>query len=225
MTIASRLQYVIAQIHAAEKKYQRPLGCVKLLAVSKGRSVEHILKAFESGQIAFAESYVQEALAKQITLRDYPIEWHFIGNIQSNKTKLIAENFSWVHSVNRSSIAEKLNQYRPARLPPLNVCIEVNMDQDPHKSGIMPEQVFELALAIRSLPNLVLRGCMVIPALTTDLIQQEKIFKKAADLQQRLIQQGFLLDTLSMGMSHDFEMAIKTGGTLVRIGTAIFQNN
>lgn len=225
MTIASRLQYVIVQIHAAEKKYQRPLGCVKLLAVSKGRSVEQILEAFDSGQIAFAENYVQEALAKQITLRDYPIEWHFIGNIQSNKTKLIAEHFSWVHSVSRSIIAEKLNQYRPARLLPLNVCIEVNVDQDLHKSGIMPEQVFELAQAIHSLPNLVLRGCMVIPALTTDLTQQEKIFKKAADLQQRLIQQGFLLDTLSMGMSHDFEMAIKAGSTLVRIGTAIFQNN
>jgi len=222
--IAERLQKTLGSIRAAEQQYGRQPNSVTLLLVSKAQSTERVLEAFQAGQRAFAENYVQEALTKQSALRHLDIEWHFIGNIQLNKTKYIAEHFSWVHSVSRLSIAKKLNQYRPASLAPLNICIEVNIDREKNKHGLAPEQLLELATAIKSLPNLTLRGCMVIPQPTTNSQAQAAAFQRVATLQAQLIQSGFLLDTLSMGMSTDFEIAIKMGSTLVRIGTLVFDN-
>jgi hypothetical protein len=210
------LSDIACRIHAAEKKYHRAPNSVTLLAVSKKQSAEKIREAYLAGQTRFAENYVQEAIEKQQALRDLPIEWHFIGTIQSNKTKLIAIHFDWVHSVNRFDIAERLNNARDTKNP-LNICIEVNIDDEATKSGVKSSDVLSLAEKINSLPNLTLRGLMVIP-------QKNHVdaFEKTAALQQELIQNGFLLDTLSMGMSADFEAAIAAGSTMVRIGTAIF---
>lgn len=220
--ITTNLKQLTAQIRQAEMAFHRTPGSVTLLAVSKRQAAEKIAMAFEAGQKAFGESYLQESLEKQQKLSHLPIEWHFIGNIQSNKTKLIAEHFDWVHSVNRASIAERLNKQRPDDLLPLNVCIEVNIDNDTSKSGTSTDQVFSLAQTIADCQRLKLRGLMVIPSPTSDADQQLAIFHQLADLQQKLIDQGFSLDTLSMGMSNDFEMAIKAGSTCVRIGTALF---
>lgn len=205
------------QIRAAEIKYHRTPGSVSLLAVSKKQSAEKIREAFHAGQKSFGENYLQEALEKQNALRDLNIEWHFIGTIQSNKAKLIAKNFDWVHSVSRLSVAKKLNDYRPAHLKPLNICIEINIDDETTKSGATAESIFELCQNIAGLKQLKLRGLMIIPQkLSVDA------FQKTAALHKVLIARGFLLDTLSMGMSADFEDAIAAGSTIVRIGTAIF---
>lgn len=216
--IKNNLHTILQQIHQAEEKYHRQPGDVCLLAVSKKHSAENIRDAFLAGQKKFAENYLQEALQKQRQLQDLEIEWHFIGTIQSNKTKLIAENFDWVHSVNRLSIAERLNKQRPAHLNPLNICIEVNIDEEPTKSGVLPKDIVALAKQITALNHLKLRGLMVIP----EKNNSEIAFQKTANLQQQLIHHGFSLDTLSMGMSNDFETAIEAGSTIVRIGTAIF---
>ncbi len=210
------LSDIARRIRAAEKKFHRTHNSVLLLAVSKNQPIEKIRNAFAAGQTRFAENYVQEAIEKQSTLHDLPIEWHFIGNIQSNKTKLIATHFDWVHSVNRFDIAQRLNKARDAKHP-LNICIEVNIDDEVTKSGVSSQDVFLLAEKIKSLPNLVLRGLMIIP-------QKNHVaaFEKTARLQQELIRGGILLDTLSMGMSADFEAAIAAGSTMVRIGTGIF---
>lgn len=207
---------ITCRIHAAEKKSHRAANSVTLLAVSKNQSIEKIRETYLAGQTRFAENYVQEAIEKQSALSDLIIEWHFIGTIQSNKTKLIATHFDWVHSVNRFDIAKRLNDARDAKRP-LNICIEVNIDDEATKSGAKSQDVFWLAEKIKSLPNLRLRGLMVIP-------QKNHVdaFKKTSALQQELIRRGFLLDTLSMGMSADFEAAIAAGSTIVRIGTAIF---
>lgn len=215
--IQENLTTINNRILAAEKKSHRAAGSVKLIAVSKKQSHEKIREAFLAGQTAFAENYAQEAIAKQSLLPDLKIEWHFIGTIQSNKTKLIATYFDWVHSVSRFEIAEKLNQYREMMQKPLNICIEVNIDCEPSKSGIAPEDVLPLAKKIILLKNLRLRGLMVIPEKNN-----AHAFEKTAALQKKLMQAGLLLDTLSMGMSDDFEKAIQAGSTLVRIGTAIF---
>lgn len=207
--IAEQLLQITQKIRAAEKQYQRPENSVKLLAVSKAQSVDKIIEAYQAGQIAFGENYAQEAFLKQKKILNQGInniKWHFIGNIQSNKTKLISENFTWVHSVNRLLIAEKLNCYRPKNLLALNILIEINADTQFN-------DLLKLATHIATLPNLTLRGCMTMP---------EKLFERTADFHQQLIHHGFSLDTLSMGMSSDFESAIKSGSTLVRIGTAIF---
>ncbi|HLB55844.1 MAG TPA: YggS family pyridoxal phosphate-dependent enzyme [Coxiellaceae bacterium] len=217
MSIISQLSTINRHIRTLEKKYHRTHNSVALLAVTKKQPAEKIREAYNAGQHLFAENYVQEALSKQIALRDLNIEWHFIGNIQSNKTKLIAENFSWVHSVNRLSIAEKLNQYRESIKKILNVCIEVNIDEEKTKSGVLPNDVFELAKKITGLKYLKLRGLMIIPEKNNS-----KAFQKTFLLQQQLIQRGLSLDTLSMGLSADFEAAIAAGSTIVRIGTAIF---
>lgn len=192
---------------------------VTLIAVSKKQSAEKIRDAFNSGQKQFGENYLQEALDKQKQLTDLNIEWHFIGTIQSNKTKLIAQYFDWVQSVDRLIIAKRLNDQRPAHLPPINICIEININEEKTKSGVLPKDVFELAKNISELKQIKLRGLMIIP-------EKNNLgaFRKAALLQEQLIQAGFLLDTLSMGMSADFEEAILAGSTMVRVGTAIFGN-
>ena len=192
---------------------------VTLIAVSKKQSAEKIRDAFNSGQKQFGENYLQEALDKQKQLTDLNIEWHFIGTIQSNKTKLIAQYFDWVQSVDRLIIAKRLNDQRPAHLPPINICIEININEEKTKSGVLPKDVFELAKNISELKQIKLRGLMIIP-------EKNNLgaFRKAALLQKQLIQAGFLLDTLSMGMSADFEEAILAGSTMVRVGTAIFGN-
>lgn len=215
--IPNNLTSILQKIRAAEIKYHRTPGSVSLLAVSKKQSHAKIREAFNSGQKSFAENYLQEALEKQNALHDLAIEWHFIGNIQSNKTKRIAENFDWVHSVSKLSVAKKLNDYRPTHLKPLNICIEINIDDETTKSGTTTEFIFELAKNISLLKQLKLRGLMIIPKKTTI-----DAFQKTVTLQQKLIARGFILDTLSMGMSADFEDAIAAGSTIVRIGTAIF---
>lgn len=220
--IASRLFVIKQQIQVAEQKYSRPSDSVQLLAVSKGQSISKIQAAITAGQHSFAENYVQEALTKITALQQENIEWHFIGKIQSNKTKYIAENFAWVHSIDRLQVAQRLNEQRLPQLPYLNVCIEVNVGEEKTKSGVMLAELHELAKAFEKLPRLKLRGLMTIPIIAHDFSEQRKpyamLYKAYRDLQQ----QGFALDTLSMGMSNDFVAAIAEGSTLIRIGTAIF---
>lgn len=181
-----------------------------------------IRRAFAAGQLEFGESYLQEATAKIFAMRDLPITWHFIGPIQSNKTALIAENFSWVHSVDRQKIAERLSAARPENLPPLNVCIQINSSGEASKGGIAPSELAALAAAIVALPRLKLRGLMTIPAPTNDVQKRRETFRSIRLLLEALNQAGFDLDTLSMGMSDDLDSAIAEGATIVRIGTAIF---
>jgi pyridoxal phosphate enzyme (YggS family) len=193
-----------------------------LLAVSKTFPASAIREAYRAGQTCFAESYVQEALAKIAALQDLSIEWHFIGPVQSNKTKSIAENFAWVHSVDRLKIAERLSAQRPAHLPPLQLCLQVNISDEDSKSGVSPDEALALAKDIASLPNLTLRGLMTVPAPSDDEAVQRNAFARLRKLQDEINQQGFHLDTLSMGMSHDFTSAIQEGANMVRIGSAIF---
>ena len=178
--------------------------------------------AFEAGQRAFGESYVQEALPKIAALQDLAITWHFIGPLQSNKTKLVAENFAWVHSVERAKIAQRLSDQRPAHLPPLNVCLQVNVSKEASKAGVAPEEVHTLAQVVAALPKIKLRGLMAIPEATQDRVQQHAQFRLLSRLCDQLNAQGFVLDTLSMGMSDDLEAAIAEGATVVRVGSAIF---
>lgn len=210
------------QMIVAEGQYNRVPGSVQLLAVSKGQSVDAIKRAIAAGQGAFGENYVQEALLKIAALKDQNIEWHFIGSIQSNKTKAIAENFSWAHSVTQLKIAERLSQQRPEALPPLNICIEVNVDEEETKAGVHIEELPELALAFAELPNIKLRGLMCIPKAKKDFDSQRKSFHKLHIVLKNLQAMRLDVDTLSMGMSHDFIAAIAEGATIVRIGTAIF---
>jgi pyridoxal phosphate enzyme (YggS family) len=221
-TIAERLVGTKSRIAAAEKAAGRAIGTVTLLAVSKTFDARAVRECVAAGQHAFGENYVQEALAKIEALRAENPEWHFIGPIQSNKTRPIAENFQWVHSVERDRIAVRLDQQRPAHLPPLNVCIEVNVSGEASKSGVAPDEVAALAKVIGALPRLRLRGLMAIPEPTTDRALRRARFASVRELQQDLIGQGYALDTLSMGMSDDLEEAIAEGATLVRVGTAIF---
>lgn len=221
-TIASNMQAVRAAIHAAAQAAGRRAEEVGLLAVSKTFPAGAVREAYESGQRRFAESYVQESLHKMEALRGLDIEWHYIGPIQSNKTRPIAEHFAWVHSIDRLKIAERLSAQRPAHLPPLQVCIEVNISGEASKSGVLPDEVAALAQAATALPNLKLRGLMTIPAPTEDVAEQRAAFARLRNLFEQLNRQGLQLDTLSMGMSHDFESAICEGATIVRVGTAIF---
>jgi len=193
-----------------------------ILAVSKTVNAENMRAAFACGQRAFGESYLQEALLKQEALNDLAIEWHFIGPVQANKTRPIAEHFAWVHSVDRLRIAERLSQQRPAELPALNICIQVNIDHEASKSGALPEDLPALAHRIAALPRLRLRGLMAIPRPTDDLAAQADSFSRVRELQEKLCHEGLALDTLSMGMSDDLEAAVAQGATWLRIGTAIF---
>jgi len=220
-TISNRLQDILATIESAatsSPSHQQ----VQLLAVSKAQPAAAIRNAYAAGQIAFGENYSQEALEKQKQLTDLAIEWHFIGPIQSNKTQLIAQNFSWVHSVDRLKIAQRLNEARSSILRPLQVCIQVNVSNEESKSGVLPDQLEALAVAINVLPNLKLRGLMAIPAPTTDQAQQIAQFKQVRECYDALIRKGFALDTLSIGMSNDYQTAITQGATIVRIGSALF---
>ena len=216
------LRQVRQRITAAAVAAGRPPTSVRLVAVSKTRPAEDLEAAFAAGQRDFGESYLQEALAKMRILAGHPLVWHFIGPIQSNKTRDIATHFHWAHSIDREKIACRLNDQRPAGLPPLNVCIQVNISGEASKSGSAPAAVPALAGAIAGLPRLRLRGLMAIPARTRDPARQRALFGQIKQLQDRLINQGLPLDTLSMGMSGDLEAAIAEGATMVRIGSAIF---
>jgi PLP dependent protein len=222
--ILSNLQATRAAIAAAAKSAHRNIAEVSLLAVSKTFPAEAVREAYHAGQTAFGENYVQEAMEKIEALRDLPLEWHFIGPLQSNKTRTIAENFAWVHSVDRLKIAERLSAQRPAQLPPLNVCLQVNVSGEETKSGIAPTEAGHLAQAVAQLPRLKLRGLMAIPAPLDDEAAQRIPFAKMKMLFEQLNAQGLVLDTLSMGMSHDYAAAILEGATIVRVGTAIFGN-
>jgi PLP dependent protein len=221
-TIASNLQAVRDAIAAAATGAGRQANDISLLAVSKTFAPDALREAFFAGLTCFAESYVQEALDKIAALRDIPIEWHYIGPIQSNKTRAIAENFAWVHSVDRLKIAERLSEQRPARLPKLQLCLQVNISGEGSKSGVAPNEAGALAHAIAKLPGLKLRGLMTVPAPGDDIAGQSLPFAQLRKLRDQLNRQGLQLDTLSMGMSHDFVAAIAEGATIVRIGTAIF---
>jgi pyridoxal phosphate enzyme (YggS family) len=195
---------------------------VMIVAVSKQQSVEHIAAAYRAGQIHFGESYVQEALPKMDALRDLPIVWHYIGPVQGNKTRPIAERFQWVHSIDRAKIAERLSAQRPYHAPPLNVLLQVNLAAEPQKAGARSDEVAALASLIRRLPKLVLRGLMGIPPALANREGATRFFEGLHALQDKLAGAGIVTDTLSMGMSADFETAILCGSTCVRIGTAIF---
>jgi len=220
--IASNLQAVRHAIAQAAQQARRQTEGITLLAVSKTFPASAVREAHEAGQRAFGENYLQEALDKMAALRDLPLEWHFIGPIQSNKTRDIAENFSWVHSVDRLKIAERLSAQRPPELPPLNICLQVNVSGEHSKSGVAPKEVMQLAQQIARLPHLKLRGLMAIPAPVQEFDEQRKPFAQLRELMQHLNAQGLQLDTLSMGMSQDLEAAILEGATIVRVGSAIF---
>ncbi len=210
------------RIAAAVAANRRTGGSVRLLAVSKTFPAEAIRAARAAGQLAFGESYVQEALPKIEALADLPIEWHFIGPIQSNKTRPIAEHFAWVHSVDRAKIADRLSAARPPQLPDLQVCLQVNVSHERTKSGVTPGELPDLARHVRSLPRLKLRGLMAIPEPTDDPARQREAFRRLRELLEQLNGEGFTLDTLSMGMSDDLEAAVAEGATIVRVGSAIF---
>ncbi|EIK73327.1 pyridoxal phosphate enzyme, YggS family [Pseudomonas synxantha BG33R] len=218
-TIADNIGLVSQRIRAAADAVQRDASSIHLLAVSKTKPAQAVRDAYAAGMRDFGENYLQEALGKQADLTDLPLSWHFIGPIQSNKTRAIAENFAWVHSVDRLKIAQRLSEQRPADLPPLNICIQVNVSGEASKSGCTPADLPALANAISALPRLKLRGLMAIPEPTEDRAAQDAAFASVRDLQASL---NLALDTLSMGMSHDLESAIAQGATWVRIGTALF---
>ena len=221
--IDDKLAKVTARIHQAANAAGRDPQSVQLIAVSKTQPPEAIAQAYAWGQRRFGENYLQEALEKQIALHQLPdIEWHFIGPIQSNKTRAIAGNFQWVHTVDRLKIAQRLNEQRPPHLPALNVCVQVNIDDESTKSGVSLAELPALIRGITPLANLNLRGLMAIPAATDDPARQRKAFAKLRSAQQVLNLQGFRMDTLSMGMSGDMEAAIAEGATFVRVGTDIF---
>ena len=218
-TIADNILQVSSRIQAATKAAGRDENSVQLLAVSKTKPAQALREAYAAGLRDFGENYLQEALGKQLELADLPLIWHFIGPIQSNKTRAIAEHFDWVHSVDRLKIAQRLSEQRPAELPPLNICIQVNVSGEASKSGCTPADLPALAEAISTLPRLKLRGLMAIPEPTEDRAEQDAAFAAVQRLQASL---NLPLDTLSMGMSHDLESAIAQGATWVRIGTALF---
>ena len=218
-TIAGNIAQVEARIRAAALAVQRDVTSIHLLAVSKTKPAAALREAYAAGVRDFGENYLQEARAKQVELADLPLCWHFIGPIQSNKTRDIAEHFAWVHSVDRLKIAQRLSEQRPEDLPPLNICIQVNVSGEASKSGCTPADLPALAAAISALPRVKLRGLMAIPEPTEDRTEQDAAFATVRTLQESL---NMGLDTLSMGMSHDLESAIAQGATWVRIGTASF---
>ena len=218
-TIAENIAKVGERIRAAAQASGRDLDHIGLLAVSKTKPAAAVREAYAAGIRDFGENYLQEALEKQTELSELPLIWHFIGPIQSNKTKPIAEHFAWVHSVDRLKIAQRLSEQRPADLPPLNICLQVNVSAEDSKSGCAPAELAALAQAVSQLPNLRLRGLMAIPEPTDDVAAQRAAFARLRELRDGL---PLPLDTLSMGMSHDLDAAIAEGATWVRIGTALF---
>ncbi|HEY7986690.1 MAG TPA: YggS family pyridoxal phosphate-dependent enzyme [Methylophilaceae bacterium] len=221
-TITQRSQAILSQIENATFAAGRPAGCVTLVAVSKTHEAALLREAHDAGLRDFGESYLQEALDKIQQLADLPLIWHFIGPIQSNKTRPIAESFSWVHGIDRLKIAQRLAESRPRHLPPLNICLQVNISGEVTKAGCAPDELPALARAVSVLPQLKLRGLMAIPEPTADVAKQRENFKLLAQLLKTTNQEGLKMDTLSMGMSEDFVSAIMEGSTMVRIGTAIF---
>ncbi len=223
--IRQNLQAITATIVASAQESGRQPDAVRLLAVSKTFGPEAVREAVAAGQRAFGENYLQEGLDKIRALNDAgapPLEWHFIGPIQSNKTRPIAENFAWVHTVEREKIAARLSEQRPAGLPPLQICLQVNISGEASKSGVAPDEVAALAHQVAALPNLTLRGLMAIPEPAVAFEQQRAAFARLRALSEQLRADGLALDTLSMGMSADMRAAIFEGATIVRVGSAIF---
>jgi pyridoxal phosphate enzyme (YggS family) len=221
-TISTNLQAVLARIEAAARACGRAPETVTLLAVSKTWPASCVREALAAGQQAFGENYAQEGIGKIRELARPELEWHFIGPLQGNKTRQIAETFDWVHSVDRLRIAERLSEQRPPALPPLQVCLQVNISGEDSKSGVAPQDALALARQVAQLPRIVLRGLMAIPAPVADPAGQREPFGRLRRLFERMRGEGLALDTLSMGMSDDMEAAIAEGATLVRVGTAIF---
>ncbi|MEO7128928.1 MAG: YggS family pyridoxal phosphate-dependent enzyme [Rhodoferax sp.] len=224
--IGDNLQTVRARIATACQAARRDAGAVTLLAVSKTFGPEAVREAFAAGQTAFGENYLQEAVDKMSALRDLPLQWHCIGPIQSNKTRLVAEHFSWAHTIDRLRVAQRLNDQRPPDLAPLQVCVQVNIDAGPTKSGVAPQDALWLVREVAELPRLQVRGLMTIPDSRPDFQRQVAVHAKAKDLFDAIAAAGGRgldhFDTLSMGMTADLEAAIQAGSTMVRIGTAIF---
>jgi len=220
--ITAAVQACRKRIAAACAEAGRPAECARLLAVSKTFSAGAIREAHASGLTAFGESYLQEALGKLDALADLPLEWHFIGPLQSNKTRPVAERFAWVHGVEREKIARRLSEQRPATLPPLNVCVQVNVSGEASKHGVPLEQALSLARLVASLPGLRLRGFMAIPEASPDRVMQRSRFSLSRRVLEQARAEGLPVDTLSMGMSADLESAILEGSTMVRVGSALF---
>ncbi|MBU0499566.1 MAG: YggS family pyridoxal phosphate-dependent enzyme [Gammaproteobacteria bacterium] len=222
MDITERIKQVRNEIRHAAEKYGRDPDAVNLLAVSKTKPIDAILAAYGVGQRLFGENYLQEALDKMAELARLDIEWHFIGRIQSNKTRQIAENFAWVHGVDDLRQARRLSEQRPEQAGPLNLCLQVNLSGEKSKGGVMPTALPGLAHEIAALPRVILRGLMTLPAPESDFSLQREPFRRMRQLLEELRTQGFPVDTLSMGMSDDLEAAIAEGATIVRIGRALF---
>ena len=220
--LKERYQDILQKIKLAEKKYNRETGSVKLIAVSKTKPAEMIEEMAALGQNAFGENYLQEAIDKQNVLAELNLQWHFIGHIQSNKTKEIASHFDWAHGIERIKIARRLSDQRPADKAALNICIQVNLEAEASKSGIAPVEVIDLARQIIELPNVKLRGLMAIPSPNNPFAQQRALFAQLRNLLAQLNEAGMGVDTLSMGMTDDMEAAIAEGATHIRIGTALF---
>jgi len=220
--ISDKIAHLLERVRLAAEKSQRAAGAVTVLAVSKTHPAQAIRAAYQCGLEDFGESYLQEALTKMAELGDLPITWHFIGPIQSNKTRPIAEHFAWVHSVDRSKIARRLSDHRPPGLPPLQVCLQVNISGEQSKSGVSLDELPQLAREVVGMPRLQLRGLMAIPAPSTDLAQQRAAFARLRLALAPIQALAPGADTLSMGMSDDLEAAIAEGSTMVRVGTDIF---
>ena len=220
--VSNKLQHVRQRIELAAESVGRPAGAVKLLAVSKTMPAQAVREAYAAGQLAFGENYIQEAVDKMAALSDLTLEWHCIGPVQSNKTQQVASNFDWVHSIDRLKIAERLSAQRPAHLPPLQVCIQVNIDGGVNKSGVAPQDLLALAQAVEKLPHLQLRGLMTIPEPAETDAATRAVHRQTKELFDSLNAAGLSLDTLSMGMTADLEAAIAEGSNCVRVGTAIF---
>ncbi|MDB5874079.1 MAG: Pyridoxal phosphate homeostasis protein [Ramlibacter sp.] len=221
-TIRNNLQRVRERIASACAAAHRPVNEITLLAVSKTFGPEAVREAFAAGQAAFGENYIQEAVEKMALLQDLPLQWHCIGPIQSNKTRLVAAHFDWAHTIDRLKVAQRLSEQRPEGRPALNICIQVNVDGGTTKAGVAPAEVLELAREVAQLPRLKLRGLMTIPEPAPDFAAQKAVHLKARALFDELRHAGLGIDTLSMGMTADLEAAIAAGSTMVRVGTAIF---
>lgn len=225
-SIVTNLQFVQQRIENAQKKFGREQEPIQIVAASKKQSVDKIKEAIDAGLWMFGENYAQEGIAKiqalKTTHKEHPLEWHFIGTIQSNKCTIIAEHFSWIHSISSAIIAQRLNHARESHPTPLNVCIQVNLEDPSHPSGVTSAKMLKLADLIMSLPKLRLRGLMTLPKPSDTFEEQRKPFRQLARLLLDLQRAGFPVDTLSMGMSQDLEAAIAEGATILRIGTALF---